>query len=86
MALQILILLNYTNIAEVFPLRRRRVMYRLHVMVIGRNNRPVKRSVVIVRCTVAHCCQNIVSLIKTFNLLSQHCPQQPLRLNGHFRV
>ena len=42
----LLIVLNFMKIAEVFLLRCRRVMYRQHDMVIGRNNRPVERSVV----------------------------------------
>ena len=70
-ALQILILLKFLKIAERrrFLLRRRRVIYKQHVMVIGRNKRSVKRSVVnIVRCTVAHCCENVAFLIKKFNL------------------
>ena len=56
MASHILILLNFMNIAnaEVFLLRRRRMMYcRQHVMVIGRNKRPVERTVEVVRLTVA---------------------------------
>ena len=39
-ALEILILLNFINIAErqsLSAIRRRRVMHRQHVMVIGRN-------------------------------------------------
>ena len=70
-ALQFLILLNFINIAErrsFSAIRRRRVMYRHHVMVMGRNKRPVERSVVILRRTAAHCCENIVSLITKFNL------------------
>ena len=44
------------------------VLYRQHVTVIGRNKRPVERTVVAVRRTVTHCCKNIASLIKKFNL------------------
>ena len=68
--LQILILLNFLNTAERrnFLLRRRRVTYRQHVTLIRRNIRPVERSIVVVRYTAAHCCENIVSLIKKFNL------------------
>ena len=71
-ASHILILLNFMNIAK-----RRHfsatsqasdVLYRQHVMVIGRNKRPVERTVAVVRRTVAHCCDNIASLIKKFNL------------------
>ena len=43
--------------------------YRQHVMVNGRNKRPVECTVEVVRRTVAHCCENIASLIKKFNLL-----------------
>ena len=70
MALKILILLNLCTSpnAEVFLLRRRPVKNRQHVMVIKRNKRPVERSFVIVRCTDAHYCENIASLIKKFNL------------------
>ena len=74
MASHILILLNFMNIAK-----RRNfsatsqasdVLYRQHVMVIGKNKRHIERTVVVVglRRTVAHCCKNIVSLIKMFNL------------------
>ena len=38
------------------------------LLVIGRNKRPVERTVEVVRLTVAHCCENIASLIKKFNL------------------
>ena len=73
MASRILILLN-------FMIAKRRnfsatsqandVLHRQHVMVIGRNKRHVERTVVVVglRRTVAHCCENIVSMIKMFNL------------------
>ena len=62
-ALHILILINFLNIAE-----RRSFLYRQHVMVIARNKRPVERSVVVIRRTVAHCCESIALLIKKFNL------------------
>ena len=65
--LQMLILLNFINIAKLL-LRRGQVTYRQQVMVIRRNKRPVERSVVVARCTVSHCCENIASLIKKFNL------------------
>ena len=69
-ASHILILLNFMNIAKrrSFLPRRRRTRYcRQHTMVIGRNKRPVERTVEVVRLTVAHCCENIASLIKKFN-------------------
>ena len=71
-ALQILILLNFMNIAERRSFsatsQASDVLYRQHIIVIGRNKRPVERIVVVVRCTVAHCCENIASLIKKSNL------------------
>ena len=64
--LQILMLLNFMNIAkrQSVSASPKRVMYRQHAIVIGRKKSPVECSVVIVRCTVAHCCENIASLIK----------------------
>ena len=71
-ALHILILINFLNIAErrSFSVTSQAsdVLYRQHVMVIGRNKRPVERSVVAIRRTVARCCENIALLIKKFNL------------------
>ena len=71
-ASHILILLNFMNIAKrrsfTATSQASDVLYRQHVMVIGRNKRPVERTVVVVRRTAAHCCENIASLIKKFNL------------------
>ena len=57
--LQILMLLNFINIAKrlSFSASAKRVMYRQHAMVIRRNKSPVECSVVIVRCTLLqkHC-------------------------------
>ena len=70
-ASHILILLNFMNIAKRRSFsatsQASDVLYGLHVMVIGRNKRPVERTVVVVRRTAAHCCENIASLIKKFN-------------------
>ena len=72
MALHILILLNLMNIAKrrnfFATSQASDVLYRQHVVVIGWNKRPVERTVVVVRRVVAHCCENIASLIKKFNL------------------
>ena len=71
-ALHILILINLLNIAErrSFSVTSQAsdVLYRQHVTVIGRNKRPVERSVVVIRRTAARCCKNIAFLIKKFNL------------------
>ena len=76
MVLQILILLNFVNIAkrQSFSASPKRVMYRQHAMVIGTNKSPVECSVVIVRCTVAHCCKNIASLIKKLTYRWEYFP------------
>ena len=71
-ASHILILLNLMNIAKRrnFPATSQAsdVLCRQHVTVIGRNKRPVERTVEVVRRTAVHCCENIASLVKKFNL------------------
>ena len=73
MASHILILLNFMNIAQrryfFATSQASNALYRQHVIIIGRNKRPVERTVVVARRIVAHCCENIASLIKKFNLL-----------------
>ena len=68
-ASHILILLNFMNIAKRRSFsatsQARDVQ---HVMAIGRNKRPVERTVVVLRRTVAHCSGNIASLIRKVNL------------------
>ena len=76
MVLQILMLLNFINIAKrlSFSASPKRVMYIQHAMVIGRKKSPVECSVVIVRCTVAYCCKNIASLIKKLTYRCEYFP------------
>ena len=71
-ASHILILLNFMNIAKRRSFsatsQASDALYRQHVTVIERNKRPVERTIAVVRRTVAHCCENIASLMKKFNL------------------
>ena len=55
MVLQILMLLNFINIAKCqsFSASPKRAMYRQHAMVVGKNISPIECSDVTVRCTVA---------------------------------